>query len=350
MSKAQKHLDNYQKFLTKGQIPKAIDALEQVVQLMPKDVNHRKKLADLYYRAKRNAEAFSAYEVVARNFADGGFYLKAIAVYRQMQKIDPTQAEVYERLAELNQKQGLTGQALSEYGELVDILEKNGRHKEVAEVLGKMAKLDPSNLGVRIRVAESFCRSGNKERGLEELNEISKELRKKGDLTTLRKLYELFMRQFPEDLSIQAGMARSLISSGDAPRALQLLQGLLKKAPDNVDILGNLANAYRATKDHENERLTFKQLIKQNPDFLDFHKGYARACLDAGMSDKALDHLEQCKQLFDGPDQQKALISYYEKLLEMLPGEARIVETLNVLYSATGQKERIADLEAQTGL
>ena len=73
-------------------------------------------------------------------------------------------------------------------------------------------------------------------------------------------------------------------------------------------------------------------LIKQNPDFLDFHKGYARACLDAGMSDKALDHLEQCKQLFDGPDQQKALISYYEKLLEMLPGEARIVETLNVLY------------------
>ena len=350
MSKAKKHLDNYNKFLTKGQIPKAIDALEQVVQLMPKDVNHRKKLADLYFRVKRNAEAFSAYEGVARNFAEGGFYLKAIAVYRQMQKIDPTQPAVYEQLAELNQKQGLMGQALSEYGELVTILEKAARYSEAAEVLGKMAKLDPSNLGVRIRVAESFCRSGDKEKGLEELNEISKELRKKGDMATLRKLYELFMRQFPEDLSIQAGMARSLIASGDPARALQLLQGLLKKAPDNVDILGNLANAYRATKDHENERLTFKQLIKQKPDFLDFHKGYARACLDAGAPEKALEHLEQCKQMFAGPVQQKALVSYYEKLHETLSGESRIIDTLRELYSATGQESKLDDLESQVGL
>ncbi|PLY03436.1 MAG: hypothetical protein C0624_06855 [Desulfuromonas sp.] len=350
MSKAKKHLDNYQKFLIKGQIPKAIDALEQVVQLMPKDINHRKKLADLYFRAKRNAEAFSSYETVARSFAEGGFYLKAIAVYRQMQKIDPTQPAVYEQLADLNQKQGLMGQALSEYGELVTILEKAERYTEAAEVLAKMAKLDPSNLGVRIRVAESFCRSGDKEKGLEELNEISKELRKKGDMATLRKLYELFMRQFPEDLSIQAGMARSLISSGDPARALQLLQGLLKKAPDNVDILGNLANAYRATKDHENERLTFKQLIKQTPDFLDFHKGYARACLDAGAPDKALDHLEQCKQMFADPTQQKALVSYYEKLNEALAGDARVVAALRELYTATGQKSKLADLDSQAGL
>jgi len=344
LSKAKKHLDNYNKFLTKGQIPKAIDALEQVVKLLPKDVNHRKKLADLYHRAKRNAEAFSTYEEVARNFAEGGFYLKAIAVYRQMQKIDPTQPAVYEKLAELNQKQGLMGQALSEYGELVTILEKAERYSEAAEILAKMAKLDPSNLGIRIRVAESFCRSGDKEKGLEELNDISKELRKKGDMATLRKLYELFMRQFPEDLSIQAGMARSLISSGDPARALQLLQGLLKKAPDNIDILGNLANAYRATKDHENERLTFKQLIKQKPDFLDFHKGYARASLDAGSPDKALDHLEQCKQLFEGPNEQKALVSYYEKLHEMLEADERIITTLKDMYAATGQEGKLADL------
>ena len=87
-SKKDKFLESAQKFIAKGQIDRAIRDYEQVVALDPNDIRHRQKLAELLVRANRNLEAIGEYETIGKYYADNGFYLKAIAVYKQIQKLD----------------------------------------------------------------------------------------------------------------------------------------------------------------------------------------------------------------------------------------------------------------------
>ncbi len=344
MADKEKLLAAVQKQLEKGQIQKAIKDLETVVQIDPRDVRHRQKLADLYSRAKMNTEAFAAYEVVAKNYSDNGFNLKAIAVYKQMQKIDPSQPTIYLRLAELNQKQGLAGNALAEYDALVEFYEKAGKHLEAAGILQKMAELDPENLGLKIRAAEGYCRGGLKEKGLAALKETSAALKAKGEFEKLRRVYEMFQRIFPDDIFLQAGLGQALIFSGDAERGLPLLQGLLKKDPDNAEVLSSLAQGYRRLKDFENERLTLKHLLKVGAGDLAQHQGYVRACLDAGGAERALEHLEQVRELFVKAGQAAALVDFYERLHTKLPGNPKVVRTLQGLYESTGKGDKLFDL------
>ena len=104
MENKDKLLTNAQKFLSKGQIPKATGEYQKLVEAFPKDVRNRQKLAELLNRGKRNEEALTEYELVAKHYTDTGFYLKAIAVFKQMQKIEPSRLDIYHRLADLNDK------------------------------------------------------------------------------------------------------------------------------------------------------------------------------------------------------------------------------------------------------
>ena len=141
MSEKEKLLASAQKFLAKGQLPRAVKDYQRVVELDPKDIRNRQKLAELYSRARMLPEALDAFEAVARHYDASGFYLKAIAVYKQMQRLDPTKGAIYRRLAELNVKQGLIGNALAEYRSLIGLYEKNCSSEEVVQVLRKMKYL-----------------------------------------------------------------------------------------------------------------------------------------------------------------------------------------------------------------
>ena len=88
MASKDKLLANAQKFLSKGQTKKAIGEYQKLVDAFPKDVRNRQKFAELLSRDKRKEDALEEYEVVAKHYTETGFYLKAIAVFKQMQKIE----------------------------------------------------------------------------------------------------------------------------------------------------------------------------------------------------------------------------------------------------------------------
>jgi len=152
-----KLLESAQKFLAKGQVARAIGEYQQLIDAFPRDYRNRQKLAELLCRERRFDEALAHFEAVARNFAEMGFYLKAIAIYKQMQKIDPSRADTYLRVAELNEQHGLIGNALSEYHHLMAFYDRHGMLREAAAVLQKMSCLEPDNGGLRSRLIETLA-------------------------------------------------------------------------------------------------------------------------------------------------------------------------------------------------
>jgi tetratricopeptide (TPR) repeat protein len=346
-----KLLASAQKNLQKNQIAKAIKDFRGVIEIDPKDIRNRQKLAELLSRAKLNDDALQEYEAVAKYYTENGFYLKSIAVYKQMQKLDPTQVKFYHRLAELNEKQGLLGNALAEYRTLVGYYEKNQMTNEAISVLQKMKELEPENLNILVKIAEAYALTGMQDQAREEIDAVLESLTGKGDFTKVIKLCEMFQNFFPDDRLLLIRSADSLIKSGQADKGVQKLRSLSGELQNDPEVLRVLARGYDKLAQHGDETATYKQLLHSIPDDLDLQQAYVEACLKAKDFQEALDCLERWKDSFLEQSRVGLLKGFYETLRENVPQNEQVVKTLHAIYEATGDGDKLFDLmSGETGV
>ena len=126
ISKKDSLIEDAQKFATRGQFDKAVKVYEQIIALEPAVISHHQKIAELLIKCARNDDARKELETVANYFSKNGFYPKAIAVYKQLQKLFPTDISLSLTLAGLNEKHGLIANALAEYKLVYEQHEKTG--------------------------------------------------------------------------------------------------------------------------------------------------------------------------------------------------------------------------------
>jgi tetratricopeptide (TPR) repeat protein len=344
LSKKEKLLQSAQKYIQKGQLARALKDFQKVLELDPKDVRSRQRLAELFNRLNMDKEALEAYELVAKYYADNGFYLKAIAVYKQMQKIAPDQPTVYRRLATLNEKQGLIGNAMGEYRNLAVLYEKGGQAPEYNETLAKMKDLDPENPALRLRICQSYLKQDLKEKAHKELQELLDLLARVKNPEAVRKTQELVASFCPEDLSLKVAIADNLLASGQPREAVALLDEADGDFAAQAQAFPVLARAFRQLGDYARERKLYEQLLEQQADNLDWQEHCVRACLDEGSGADALDRLEECRQAFMVDGRAAVLKAFYEQLREQFPADARIRQSLHQIYEHTGDGGKLFDL------
>jgi tetratricopeptide (TPR) repeat protein len=83
-----KILASAQKHLQKGALDKALKDYRTALKADPKDSNVRLKIGDILLRQGSRDEAIDAYRKVAERFMDDGFDAKAVAIFKQITKID----------------------------------------------------------------------------------------------------------------------------------------------------------------------------------------------------------------------------------------------------------------------
>jgi hypothetical protein len=84
-----------------------------------------------------------------------GFLLKAIAVWKQINKLDPSTLEPYQNLADLYAKQGLMVEAKASTRSW-STSTSSAAVREAGDALKKMADIDPSDLKVRSKLADLY--------------------------------------------------------------------------------------------------------------------------------------------------------------------------------------------------
>ena len=111
----EKVMDAARKFVDKGQLDKAVKEYLRIVEADPKDVRVWLKIGDLYAKKGSKQDAIETYLKVARFYHEQGFFLKAVAVYKQILKLDPRLVDVILKLAELYRRLGLMSDAMQHY-------------------------------------------------------------------------------------------------------------------------------------------------------------------------------------------------------------------------------------------
>jgi tetratricopeptide (TPR) repeat protein len=219
-SKKDKLLESAQKFIAKGQFDRAIRDYEQIVALDSGDIRHRQKLAELLVRVNRKEDAVVEYEAISRQYSNNHFYLKAIAVYKQIQKLDPANIKTTLTLASLNEKQGLIGNALSEYNLAVNYYLKAGSLPEAINIIEQMLAADPENLNTHLKCAETYFTAGLRDKAYGEFTRLALLLRKRGDESAFSRVCERVKSLYPDKNDFPDGLLTTQVEEGQAVDAI----------------------------------------------------------------------------------------------------------------------------------
>ncbi|MBI5562599.1 MAG: tetratricopeptide repeat protein [Deltaproteobacteria bacterium] len=238
MALKDKLMERAQNFLQKGYLDKAIVEYKAAYDADPKDISIRLRIGDLYVKMGMKVEAVAEYKEVAKTNAQRGFYLKSIAVYKQVLKLEETNYEVHYKLAELYAKQRLVSDAISEYSFLASNFERKGKTGEVMQLLKEMLDIDQENIGVRLKLADIYQKLNFEKDALNEYSIIFKKYVAQDKLDKAEKIYATLHGTYPKDIHIVKGLAELYKKRRDDARCLKFSRELLKICVERSDAEG----------------------------------------------------------------------------------------------------------------
>jgi len=241
-----KILEAARKHAQKGAKDRALKEYERLLKLDPRDAKLRLEIGDAYRRWGQLDEAVGTYMKVAEQYMAEGFDARAVAVFKQIQNLDPERWSAFEPLAELYQRMGLTSEAIQTLQAAADGLHKSGRRRDALEMLRKMAALDPGNTTSRLKVADLLRQEGLTGNAVDEYEAVADELERQGEKEQAASALERALELDPKRHAPLARLARLLLASGQSERAEPFAKRLLETQPDEPRHYEMLAEVYRA--------------------------------------------------------------------------------------------------------
>ncbi|HEY2496093.1 MAG TPA: tetratricopeptide repeat protein [Candidatus Angelobacter sp.] len=223
-----KVLAQAEKFVQQGKLPNAIAEYEKIVKEDPKDLTVLNTIGDLNARLGNNDQATYYFKKVGDQYAQNGFAVKAIAIYKKLTRIGPYNAENTTKLAELYGQQGLFNDARVHYIQVADHLLKSGDNQQAARVFQKILELDPENAHTQAKLADLYTKLGKKDEARNIYSSAAESLYARGSYAAAEEALEKVLTLDPSNTA--ALMLRGLIAvdGGDS----QVAVGYLEKVSD----------------------------------------------------------------------------------------------------------------------
>jgi pilus assembly protein FimV len=255
-----KIIEGAAKLVAKGAFDKAVREYQKVLDVDPRDMRVLQKMGELYQKKGENAQAASFFIQVAEVYAQDGFFLKAVALYKQVLKLNPELAEVNLKLAELHQQLGLMTEAMTFFQMVASHHERRGDTKATFATLKKMVDLDPENVSSRLKLAELYAREQMGGEALGEFRRAADWLERNNRPDERLRVLERIAALEPDNVQLAKDLARDYLARGDQKRALAKLQLCFKADPRDIPTLLLLAQAFTALNHAGKTLSVYKEL------------------------------------------------------------------------------------------
>ncbi|HKI85533.1 MAG TPA: tetratricopeptide repeat protein [Thermoanaerobaculia bacterium] len=247
--KREQVMQNAERFVARGRIDAAIREYHKVLADNPDDANTLNRIGDLYARVDKVDDAIGLYRRIAQRYTDDGFFVKAIAIYKKILKLDPTQLEVYERLAGLYHRQGLLNEARGQYQVLVDYYLKHENLASAINIQARMAELEPDNPTHHLRLAELYRQEGLTAKTIREYGKIAELMLEHGHAEEATKVLLRAVEVDPTDLDFLREAVQQLQDAGATGLAAHLLAVAVSKNPAARELAPELGQSAPAVED-----------------------------------------------------------------------------------------------------
>ena len=337
-SKKDQLIEDAQKFALRGQFDKAAKNYEQILALDPSAISQRQKLADFLIKCGRNADARKELEIIGKHFSKSGFYLKAIAVYKQLQKLFPADIPLFLTLAELYEKHGLIANALAEYKNVYDFYEKNDNIPEALAILDKMQNVDPHNIPIRIKYAEACLKQGKGEEAYAVFTKTASLFLERRDKTALSKVCATVQHLFPNKQDFILEVLAEQISLGNADSAIDHLQSLLRSNPNNKQVWDLVVRAYQSLEQPQRVKIAYQHYLSFFPEEPGAMLGLISSLTAEQNFSDAVELLDKYDGILINSGFTQQLEQIYHSLDKIAPLNVRVMEGLKRVATAVGNE------------
>lgn len=280
-----KVLKNAEKFLSQGKINAAIKEYRQIVDNDADDLTALNMLGDLYVRANKKEEAVCCFERIAEHYSTQEFTLKAIAMYKKIERIKTRDPIIANKLAELYATQGLVHDARAQYLVVADAYTRAGANKKALDILHKIADLDPNNTEIRLKLADGYLKEGLKREAGDAFIQAANRLHQIGSNDQALDAYGKSLQLFRDDREALLGLLETHIARGTADEAAEVLERVVEGREHDTELVSMLARAHLEAEDPKGAERATSLLMERDPTSYPQYLPVSHLYLKAGQVD-----------------------------------------------------------------
>jgi len=253
-----------EKFLSQGKINAAIKEYRQIVDNDVDDLTTLNMLGDLYVRSGKKDEAFHCFERIAEHYGNQEFTLKAIAMYKKIERLRPRDPAIAFKLAELYATQGLVHDARAQYLVVADTYTRGGDNKRALEILHKIADLDPNNTEIRLKLADGYLKENMRRESAAAFVQAANRFHHIGSQDQALDAYSKALQLVRDDREALRGLLETHIARGTAFEAAEVLERVVETREEDNELVSMLARAYLEAEDPKGAEKATSLLMTQD--------------------------------------------------------------------------------------
>ncbi|MGZ5474241.1 MAG: tetratricopeptide repeat protein, partial [Thermoanaerobaculia bacterium] len=330
-----------EKLVAKGKIEPAIKEYERLLEDNPNDVNTLNRIGDLWVRINRNDEAVKVFGKIADHYGKDGFFLKAIAIYKKINKLDPSKLDIYAKLADLYAKQGLAMEAKSQYQVLADYYLKHGDPGNALLIYKKISELDPNSINVHVKLADLHSQVNNTTEALKEYDRVGRMLLKRGMLDEAVQVFRKALKIDSRNTDLVDSLVTALLEAKDFENAKQIVDAALEANRDSPKLLAMLGRIQLGRGDAAGARATLERAISADPNETAVRETLAELYLKQNDADRALDMIAPLAERALGRGERHAAIEMLNRILRVDSGHTPTLERLVAVYTRLNEETNI---------
>lgn len=330
-----------EKLVAKGKIEPAIKEYERLLDDNPNDVNTLNRIGDLWVRINRNDEAVKVFGRIADHYSRDGFFLKAIAIYKKINKLDPSKLDIYAKLADLYAKQGLAMEAKSQYQVLADYYLKHGDPGNALVIYRKISELDPNSINVHVKLADLYGQVNKTAEALKEYDRVGRMLLKRGMLDEAVQVFRKALKIDPKNTELVESLVTALLEAKDFENAKQIVDAALESNRDNPKLLAMLGRIQLGKGDAVGARVTLERALAADGNEPSVRESLAELYLKHGEADRALEMVTPLVERAMGRGERHGAIDMLSRILRVDPSNAPTLERLVAVYTRLNEETNI---------
>lgn len=256
----EKILAQAKKLITQGKFDAAIKEYDKVLAVDPSDMRVKIRIAELYAKQKRIGDAIKFYRQVAQEYEKDGFYLKAVTVYKSVLRLNPSLIEINRFLAEIYEKMGLHKDAVHQYQILANHFEHKGESKNALDIRKRLVELDPAEATLRLRLAELYQWEGQEQESLDEYERVAQQYKDDGRVEQAIDLYEKILSHRPNNIEMIRELVLIYRKRGELKKAVKYLESNPKIFDNDPYLINILAEMYSRLNQVESAKNKYREL------------------------------------------------------------------------------------------
>src|SRR3990167_4180460 len=241
-----KILDPAKDFITEGKFDKAVREYEKLLQADPKDMRIKLRIAELFAKIRQIPEAIKAYREVAESYAHDGFYLKAVTVYENILRLNPSLLDVNQALAALYEKMGLSQDAVHQYEILAQAKEQKKEPHRLIELYERILPSRPQNKEMLTHLVDLYYQKKDYKAALKWLEQFKQVTSADTHLLGLQAEMYAVLNQLDTARGKYQELAELYMQQGENQKALNAYGEILTLLPEEMETLRPIVEGIQA--------------------------------------------------------------------------------------------------------